>query len=329
MPRTFTGIKPTGRPHLGNYLGMIRPALDLARSGDALICVVDYHALTITPDPDQMRRAVLDLTATLIACGVDPERSILYRQSDMPEVCELTWILGCTCAKGLLNRAHAYKAATAANVALGREPDHGVNMGLFGYPLLMAADILIHRAEAVPVGRDQSQHVEIARDVAESFNRIYGPVLLVPELVVDERVMTIPGLDGRKMSKSYGNQIALSATPDEIRRRVARIVTDSRPPSEPKEPDTILSLYRSVAPEADAHDLERRYRAGGVGYGEAKALLTEAIERVVAPIRERHVELMADPAGLRDVLARGAQRARASAAPALQAVREATGMGWN
>ena len=239
--------------------------------------------MTTTGDTLTATAARMAKAATLIACGVAPERSILYRQSDMPEVCELTWILGCTCAKGLLNRAHAYKAATAANVALGREPDRGVNMGLFGYPLLMAADILIHRAEAVPVGRDQSQHVEIARDVAESFNRIYGPVLLVPELVVDERVMTIPGLDGRKMSKSYGNQIALSATPDEIRRRVARIVTDSRPPSEPKEPDTILSLYRSVAPEADARDLERRYRAGGVGYGEAKALLTEAIERVVAP----------------------------------------------
>ena len=328
MPRMFTGIKPTGRPHLGNYLGMIRPALDLARSGEALFCVVDYHALTTTPDPVQIRQAVLDLTATLIACGLDTERTILYRQSDLPEVCELAWILGCSGPKGLLNRAHAYKAATAANAALGRDADQGVSMGLFSYPVLMAADILIHCAEAVPVGRDQRQHVEIARDLAHSFNRIYGPVLAVPEPIIDERVMTIPGIDGRKMSKSYGNELALSAIPDEIRRRVSRIVTDSRPASEPKEPDTVLFLYRSVATDADARDLERRYREGRVGYSEAKTLLTGAIEQHLAPIRDRHTQLMADPASLQGVLARGAARARASAAPTLQAIRAATGMGW-
>jgi tryptophanyl-tRNA synthetase len=327
VPRTFTGIKPTGRPHLGNYLGMIRPALELARCGEALHCIVDYHALTITPEPAQLRDRVLDLAATLIACGLDTERAILYRQSDLPETCELAWILGCTCPKGLLNRAHAYKAAVAANLASGREADHGVTAGLFNYPVLMAADILIHRAEAVPVGRDQRQHVEIARDLAESFNRIYGPVLVVPEVVVDEQVMTIPGIDGRKMSKSYGNQIPLAAGPDEIRRLVSRIVTDSRPPSEPKEPDTILQLYRHVAPEADARDLERRYRAGGVGYAEAKALLADAIDRLLAPARQRHAELMADPQGLEETLAHGAARARASAAPTVRAVREATGLG--
>jgi tryptophanyl-tRNA synthetase len=328
MSPTITGIKPTGRPHLGNYLGMIRPALELARSGDALFFVADYHALTITPSPEQVREGVLDLAATLIAFGLDTDRNILYCQSDLPELCELTWILGCTTAKGLLNRAHAYKAAVAENAAHGRDPDQGVGAGLYYYPVLMAADILAHRAEAVPVGRDQRQHVEIARDVAQSFNRAYGPVLVEPEAVVDERVMTIPGLDGRKMSKSYGNQIPLAAGPDEIRRLVSRIVTDSRPPSEPKEPDTILQLYRNVAPEADARDLERRYRAGGVGYAEAKALLADAIERLLAPARRRHAELMADPQGVRDVLARGAARARASAAPTLQAVRAATGLGW-
>jgi tryptophanyl-tRNA synthetase len=327
MPRTITGIKPTGRPHLGNYLGMMQPALELARSGEALFFVADYHALTIPP-AERVRERVLDLAATLIAFGLDTERNILYRQSDLPELCELTWILGCTCPKGLLNRAHAYKAAVADNEAHGRAADQGIGAGLFSYPVLMAADILAHRAEAVPVGRDQRQHVEIARDVAESFNRIYGPVLVVPEAVVDERVMTVPGLDGRKMSKSYGNQIPLSAAPDEIRRLVARIVTDSRAPAEPKEPDTILALYRSVAPEADARDLERRYRAGGVGYAEAKAMLAEAIERLLAPARQRHAELMADPQGLKDILARGAERARASAAPVLRAVRAATGLGW-
>jgi tryptophanyl-tRNA synthetase len=327
MPRTITGIKPTGRPHLGNYLGMMQPALELARSGEALFFVADYHALTIPP-AEQVRERVLDLAATLIAFGLDTERNVLYRQSDLPELCELTWILGCTCPKGLLNRAHAYKAAVADNEAHGRAADQGIGAGLFSYPVLMAADILAHRAEAVPVGRDQRQHVEIARDVAESFNRIYGPVLVVPEAVVDERVMTVPGLDGRKMSKSYGNQIPLSAAPDEIRRLVARIVTDSRAPAEPKEPDTILALYRSVAPEADARDLERRYRAGGVGYAEAKAMLAEAVERLLAPARQRHAELMADPQGLKDILARGAERARASAAPVLRAVRAAAGLGW-
>jgi tryptophanyl-tRNA synthetase len=327
MPRTITGIKPTGRPHLGNYLGMIQPALELARSGEALFFVADYHALTIPP-AERVRERVLDLAATLIAFGLDTERNILYRQSDLPELCELTWILGCTCPKGLLNRAHAYKAAVADNEAHGRAADQGIGAGLFSYPVLMAADILAHRAEAVPVGRDQRQHVEIARDVAESFNRIYGPVLVLPEAVVDERVMTIPGLDGRKMSKSYGNQVPLSAGPDEIRRLVSRIVTDSRAPGEPKEPDTILALYRSVAPEADARDLEHRYRAGGVGYAEAKAVLAEAIERLLAPARQRHAELMADPQGLKDILARGAARARASAAPVLRAVRSATGLGW-
>jgi tryptophanyl-tRNA synthetase len=327
MPRTITGIKPTGRPHLGNYLGMMQPALELARSGEALFFVADYHALTIPP-AEQVRERVLDLAATLIAFGLDTERNILYRQSDLPELCELTWILGCTCPKGLLNRAHAYKAAVADNEAHGRAADQGIGAGLFSYPVLMAADILAHRAEAVPVGRDQRQHVEIARDVAESFNRIYGPVLVVPEAVVDERVMTVPGLDGRKMSKSYGNQIPLSAAPDEIRRLVSRIVTDSRAPAEPKEPDTILALYRSVAPEADARDLERRYRAGGVGYAEAKAMLAEATERLLAPARQRHAELMADPQGLKDILARGAARARASVAPALRAVRSVTGLGW-
>ena len=328
MPRTFTGIKPTGRPHLGNYLGMIRPALELARSGEALHCIVDYHALTITPDPAEMRHGVLDLTATLIAFGLDTERTVLYRQSDLPEVCELTWILGCTCPKGVLNRAHAYKAATADNLAHGRDADHSVGMGLFNYPVLMAADILIHDAEAVPVGRDQRQHVEIARDLAESFNRVHGPVLVVPEPVIDERVMTVPGLDGRKMSKSYGNQLPLDAPSDQIRRWVSRIVTDSRSPSEPKEPDTILALYRNVAPEAAVQDLERRYREGGVGYAEAKAVLAEAIDTLIAPARQRHAELMADPARLQDILARGAARARASAAGTLRAVRAATGLGW-
>lgn len=329
MPPTITGIKPTGLPHLGNYLGMIRPALDLARTSDALCFIADYHALTTVPPPDSIRAGTLDLAATLIAFGLDPERTVLYRQSDVPEICELTWILSCVCQKGLLNRAHAYKAAVQDNLTAGRDRDQGVGMGLFSYPILMAADILIHRAGRVPVGSDQRQHVEIARDLAESFNRAYGPVLAVPEPAVDERVMTIPGIDGRKMSKSYGNQIPLSATDEQIRRLVFRIVTDSRSAAEPKNPDTILALYGLLAGSADADELARRYREGGVGYAEAKALLTVAIQRLVAPARARYADLIADPAGLQATLSSGAARARKSAAATLDAVRAATGLGWD
>ena len=329
MPRVVTGIKPTGRPHLGNYLGMIRPGLEAASAGNALFFIADYHALTTTRSAAQLRAGVFDLAATLIAFGLEPGRTVLYRQSDLPEVCELAWILACVASKGLLNRAHAYKSAAQRNIALGRDPDSGVSTGLFSYPVLMAADILIHRAEAVPVGRDQRQHVEMAREMARSFNRSYGPVLLVPEAIVDERVMTIPGLDGRKMSKSYGNQLALAATPSQIRSRVARIVTDSRSPSERKEPDTILALYRAVASAAETAELERRYREGGTGYAEAKALLAEAVDALVGPARTRHAELMSDPGALADILADGARRARASAAPTLAAVRSATGLSYD
>jgi tryptophanyl-tRNA synthetase len=328
VPPTITGIKPTGLPHLGNYLGMIRPVLDLARTSDALCFIADYHALTTVPPPDSIRASTLDLAATLIAFGLDPQRTVLYRQSDVPEICELTWILSCVCPKGLLNRAHAYKAAVQDNVAAGRDPDQGIGMGVFSYPILMAADILIHRAGRVPVGSDQRQHVEIARDLAESFNRVYGPVLVVPEPAVDERVMTIPGIDGRKMSKSYGNQIPLSAPDEQIRRLVFRIVTDSRSTAEPKSPDTILALYGLLAEPADAEDLARRYREGGVGYAEAKELLTAAIQDLIAPARARHADLMADPAGLQATLASGAARARKSASATLDAVRAASGLGW-
>jgi tryptophanyl-tRNA synthetase len=328
MPRIVTGIKPTGVPHLGNYLGMIRPSLDLARSGEALYFIADYHALTTVPAPETIRERTLDLAATLIAFGLDTGRSALYRQSDVPEICELTWILGCVCQKGLLNRAHAYKAAVQANTAAGRDRDHGVGMGLFNYPVLMAADVLIHRADLVPVGSDQRQHVEIARDLAESFNRAFGPVLTVPEATVDTGAMTIPGLDGRKMSKSYGNQLALNASAAEIRQWVSRIVTDSRAASQPKEPDTLLALYCQVATATEAAELTGRYRDGAVGYAEAKALLAAAIEREIGAARQRHAQLRSDPAGLRVTLAHGAARARASAATTLEAVRAATGLGW-
>ena len=217
MPVSITGIKPTGTPHLGNYLGMIRPALSLAERTEAFCFVADYHAMTTTRDPDRLRAQTLEVAATWLALGFDAERSVLYRQSDLPEVCELVWILSCVTPKGLLNRAHAYKAAVQDNRAAGRDDDAGVSMGLFDYPLLMAADILIHRAERVPVGLDQQQHVEIARDIAQAFNAQFGDVFVLPEAMIDGAVMTITGTDGRKMSKSYDNVVPILSPPDDLR----------------------------------------------------------------------------------------------------------------
>jgi tryptophanyl-tRNA synthetase len=271
-------------------------------------------------------RQARDIAATWVAFGLDPDRSALYRQSDVPEVCELTWLLGCVTPKGLLNRAHAYKAALDANRSARRTPDDGVTAGLYGYPLLMAADILGPRAGVVPVGLDQRQHVEIARDIAESFNGAYGPVLVLPEARIDPAVETIPGLDGRKMSKSYGNVIPLLAEPGDLRRAVMRIVTDSRPPSEPKDPaaDPIFSIYRHVAPPAEVAAMADGYRLGGLGYGDAKKRLAEALEALVSEPRRRHRELLADPAELDRILASGAARVRERVTATIASVREAT-----
>ena len=326
MDIALTGITPTGAPHLGNYLGMLRPALALARDYEALYFVSDYHAVIRVRDGATIDRHVRDVAATWLAFSLDPERCALYRQSDVPEVCELAWLLGCVTPKGLLNRAHAYKAAVDANDAAGREPDDGVSAGLYGYPLLMAADILGPGAAVVPVGLDQRQHVEIARDVAEAFNRGHGPILRVPEPLIDSAVQTIPGLDGRKMSKSYGNVIPLLADPAEIRRTVMRIVTDSRRPDEPKDPETdpIFALYRHVAPPADVAAMCDEYRRGGLGYGEAKKRLADALEDLVREPRRRHRELLADPAELDRVLGSGAARARERVTATVERVREAS-----
>jgi tryptophanyl-tRNA synthetase len=243
---SLTGIKPSGTPHVGNYLGMIRPALELARTYQALYFIADYHALTTVRDRETLRYQTYEVAATWLALGLDPDKVIFYRQSDIPEVMELTWILSCFTAKGLLNRAHAYKAAADENVAAGKPPDDGINSGLYFYPVLMAADILLFGSHYVPVGADQRQHVEIARDIAIAFNNNYGEILTVPEAVIREEVMTIPGLDGRKMSKSYDNVIPIFAPAGELRKSVMRIVTDSRRPEEPKDPegDNVFSIYR-------------------------------------------------------------------------------------
>jgi len=328
MAIALTGIKPTGTPHLGNYLGMIRPALALAVDHDAYYFVADAHALNTTPEPAEVGQFTQQAAATLLALGLNPERSVLYRQSDVLEVFQLSSILACVTPKGLLNRAHAYKAAVDANVAGGRDPDAGVNMGLYTYPVLMAADILCLAAQRVPVGLDQRQHLEIARDIAQGFNRRYGEVLTVPEAAIVPRVATIPGLDGRKMSKSYGNTIPIFGGPDDLRRAVQRIVTDSRPPHEPRDPDSdlIFQLFQHVAPAPDVDVMRRRLREGGLGYAAAKRRLFEALEATFGDARRRYVELVEDPAEISRILTYGGARVRLRAARVLATVRDAVGL---
>ncbi len=328
MARVVSGIQPTGTIHLGNYLGMIRPALDLALEHEAYYFVADYHALNAGPDPDRLRTASVGVSATLLALGLDPAQTVLYRQSDVPEVCELTQILAAVTAKGLLNRAHAYKAAVAANEQRGLDPDVGVNLGLYGYPLLMAADILAPAGELVPVGFDQKQHLEIARGIAGAFNGRYGDVLVVPDPHIDVATMTVPGTDGRKMSKSYGNTIPILAPPDDIRSAVASIVTDSRPVHASKDPhtDVLFRLFSLVADPAESAALADHYRAGGVRYGKVKRRLADLlVDRFERP-RARFLELSNEAVELDRILAAGAERARDSCSRTLRAVKRAIGL---
>jgi tryptophanyl-tRNA synthetase len=339
--RYLTGITTTGTPHLGNYVGAIRPALADSRhaDSDAFYFLADYHALIKCGDPARIARSRLEIAATWLACGLDPTRVTFYRQSDIPEIPELTWILTCVTAKGLLNRAHAYKAAVEQNVATGEDPDAAITAGLYMYPVLMSADILIFNANKIPVGRDQVQHIEMARDVAQRFNHLYGKAwrtaggdgepFTLPEAAVEESVATLPGLDGRKMSKSYDNTIPLfeggaRATRDAI----AKIVTDSRAPGEPKDPDSssLFAIFRAFAGDADSvefrHELET-----GLGWGDAKAKLCECVEREVGPLRERYATLMEHPDDIEDALLEGAKKARAIAQPRLAVMRRAVGLG--
>jgi tryptophanyl-tRNA synthetase len=329
MNIALTGIKPTGTPHLGNYLGMISPALHLAEQYQAYYFIADYHALTTERSGKALRESSYDVAATWLALGLDPERVTLYRQSDVPEVAELTWILSCVTPKGLLNRAHAYKAAVDENRERDRDHDAGINMGLYNYPVLMAADILFPGADAVPVGQDQRQHLEMTQDIAEAFNAVYGAILVIPQAVIDERVMTIPGLDGRKMSKSYDNVIPILAPANQLRKAVMRIVTDSRPPEAPKDPqeDTIYRLYELVAPAEAARSMAERYERGGLGYGQAKGELFEALDATFGPARTRYEEIMADRTEIDRIFASGAERVRARGVPILERVREAVGVG--
>ncbi len=324
---SLSGIKPTGTPHLGNYLGMIRPALDLAKEYTAFYFIADAHAVNQVSDGGELRRMIFETAATLLALGLNPEEVTFFRQSDIPEVFELAVLLSASTAKGLLNRAHAYKAAVDANLASGRDPDAGVNMGLFTYPVLMAADILLFGSHVVPVGEDQRQHVEIAADIARTFNHTYGDVLVIPAAMIRAEAAAVPGTDGRKMSKSYDNVIPIFAPPDQIRKRVAGIVTDSRPAEQPKNPETdnLFALYSFFASAEERKAMRGKYLRGGFGYGEVKAALCDALERAFGPARTRYVELIQDRPYLNRMLLAGAEKARAQCAPLIRRVREAAG----
>ncbi len=332
--RVLTGVTTTGTPHLGNYVGAIRPAVAASREPgvESFLFLADLHALIKCDDPARVARSRLEIAATWLACGLDPERVTFYRQSDIPEVPELNWLLTCVTSKGLMNRAHAYKAAADANLAQGEEEDAGVTLGLFCYPVLMAADILMFNAHRVPVGRDQIQHIEMARDIASRFNHLFGQgreLFVLPQAQIDEAVATLPGLDGRKMSKSYDNTLPLfHGGAKLLRETVTRIVTDSRLPGEPKDPEgSALVMIHDAVATADQRTAFHADLRAGLGWGEAKARTTDILESHLAPMRERYEALLARPDELEDILLHGARKARAVATPLLQALREAVGLG--
>ena len=327
--RVLTGITTSGTPHLGNYVGAIRPAVRASRQPgvQSFYFLADYHALIKCDDPARVQRSTLEIAASWLAAGLDPEHVTFYRQSDIPEIPELTWLLTCVTGKGLLNRAHAYKAMLDKNAAAGADPDSDVTAGLFMYPVLMAADILMFKAHQVPVGRDQIQHIEMARDIAASFNHLYGEHLVPPEALIDEHVALLPGLDGRKMSKSYDNVIALFGPREQLRRQIMSIVTDSRAPGEPKDTEgsALYQIYRAFADDAEAADFARAF-ADGIGWGDAKQRLFERIDAEMGPMRERYQHLMAHPGEVETLLRRGADKARALATPLMRELRQAVGL---
>ncbi len=327
--RFLTGITPSGTPHLGNYAGMMRPAIAATRTPgvENFYFLADYHALIKCQDPERVHRSTLEIAASWLAAGLDPERVIFYRQSDIPEIPELTWLLTCVTGKGLLNRAHAYKAAQDKNAAEGRDGDDGVSAGLFMYPVLMGADILAFNAHQVPVGRDQVQHIEMARDMAASFNHLYGEHFTLPEAAIEDNVATLAGLDGRKMSKSYDNTIALFAPREQLKKLIAAIVTDSRAPGEPKqvEGSALFQMYQAFARPEETAAMRQAY-AEGIAWGEAKQRLFDCIDREISPMRARYEDLLAHPDKVEAVLQRGAERARQRTRPLLQRLRQAVGL---
>lgn len=326
----LTGITTSGTPHLGNYVGAIRPAVEASRNPDreGFYFLADYHAMIKNQDPALLRQSRQEIAAAWIALGLDTEHATFYRQSDIPEIMELTWMLTCLTAKGLMNRAHAYKAVVQENMdSEATDPDKGISMGLFSYPILMTADILMFKATHVPVGRDQIQHLEMARDIAQRFNHHYGDLLVLPQVVVEERASVLAGLDGRKMSKSYGNTIPLFESSKKLRKSIMKIKTNSQEPGEPKDPqgNTVFEIYRAFASEEQAQAMRDAY-AAGISWGDAKQQLFELVDSILAEPRERYDELMADPTQVEAVLALGAEKAREHSRPYLQRLRQAVGV---
>jgi len=327
--RVLTGITTTGTPHLGNYVGAIRPAIAASHRDDveAYYFLADYHALIKSDDPEKVRQSSKEIAATWLALGLDTQRAVFYRQSDVPEILELTWVLNCWAAKGLMNRAHAYKAAVQANQEAGEDPDFGVTMGLFSYPVLMAADILMFKASDIPVGKDQIQHVEMARDIAQRFNHHFGEVFTLPQAVVEDNVAVLHGLDGRKMSKSYGNTIPLFDTEKKLQKSINKIKTNLLEPGEPKDPDdsTVFQIWEAFAAPQQVAEMREAF-AAGIGWGDAKKKLFALINEELAPARERYHALMQDASHIEEELQRGAVKARQSAAPLIEKVRNAVGI---
>lgn len=324
----LTGITPSGTPHIGNYIGAIKPALDAqSDSGQHYYFISDLHSLVKLWDAKQRQTNVLEVAATWMSLGLDTSKTVFYRQSDIPEISELNWILTTLAAKGLLNRAHAYKDQVAKNEADNQDPDNAITMGLYCYPVLMSADILAFHATHVPVGKDQLQHLEIARDLALRFNHVYQPILTPPEAVVSENIQTILGTDGRKMSKSYNNTIPIFGTSKKLRKNIMKIVTNSQPPEEPKDPSncTVFSIYQSVASATEIETLRQHYQSG-IGWGDAKQILFEKLDALLTEPRERYDAFMQEPQPIYDALAAGAEQARVVAKQTLADVKQAVGL---
>ena len=327
--RFLTGITTSGTPHLGNYVGSIRPSVRASMTAgvESFYFLADYHALIKIDEPARIQRSTLEIAASWLAAGLDPDRVTFYRQSDIPEIPELTWFLTCVTGKGVLNRAHAYKASVDKNSAAGQDADMDVTAGLFMYPVLMGADILMFNAHKVPVGRDQIQHIEMARDMANSFNHRYGEHFVPPQAEIEESVATLPGLDGRKMSKSYDNTIPLFASREQLKKLIAGIVTDSRAPGEAKDTEgsALFQIYQAFASEEETLALRKAY-ADGIAWGDAKQILLERIDREIAPMRKAYEELMNNPAKIEAILLAGATKARQQATPFMASLRHAVGL---
>ena len=323
--RILTGITTTGTPHIGNFIGAIRPALEMSNDyDDSFFFLADYHSIIKNNNTDEIKQSVKNIALAWLSCGLDPAKTIFYRQSDVPEILELTWILNCVTAKGLMNRAHAYKAAVSQNKD---DPDKGINMGLFSYPILMAADILMFDSTHVPVGSDQNQHIEMTRDIATRFNHLYGPLLTIPESIIQDKEKVVLGLDGRKMSKSYGNVIPLLESEKALKKSIMKIITNSLEPGEPKDSEncTVFDLYKNFASEDEILSLQTAYDEG-ISWGDAKEKLFHKVNSQLEPIRDKYDQFHQDKNYINDVLNDGAKKARSHAVKKISQIKEVIGI---